>query len=214
MTFRSGFTSVSVVNNRHYSNDSKIKRVTVIGGGLMGSGIVQVAAASGHGVTLVDQSKDLLNEAVARIHNSLARVVKKKFPDNPTEGKDFLDKAVDRISLSTEAEEAVTDCDLVVEAIIENIEIKQKLFSRLDAAAGPGTIFASNTSSLSIAEISTATKRKDKFGGLHFFNPVPMMKLVEVVRTKDISEDAYNSLCAFGKAVGMGFMLQWEFLVS
>ena len=168
----------------------------------MGSGIVQIAAATGHDVTLVDQNQDLLSKASARIRKSLERVVKKRFVDSVEEGRRFLDSTMDRIKCTTDQEAAGANCDLVVEAIVENIGAKQKLFSRLDAIARPETLFASNTSSLSISEIARATGRRDRFGGLHFFNPVPVMKLVEVVRTDLTSERTHNSLCAFGKAVG------------
>ena len=189
-------------SNRGYST-GEINNVTVIGGGLMGSGIVQVAAATGHNVTLVDQNDGLLDKCNARIRKSLERVVKKKFAEDQEGGKKFLDTTLFRIKYSTDPNQACSDCDLVVEAIVENITVKQKLFSQLDKVARSDTIFASNTSSLSISEIAQATNRKDKFGGLHFFNPVPMMKLVEVVRTALTSDHTHNSLCAFGKALGM-----------
>ena len=188
-------------SNRGYST-GEIKNVTVIGGGLMGSGIVQVSAATGHNVTLVDQNDGLLEKCNVRIRKSLERVAKKKFAEDQEGGKKFLDTTLALIKYSTDPNQASSDCDLVVEAIVENITVKQKLFSQLDKVARPDTIFASNTSSLSISEIAQATNRKDKFGGLHFFNPVPMMKLVEVVRTALTSDHTHNSLCAFGKAVG------------
>ncbi|KAJ8933831.1 hypothetical protein NQ314_013753 [Rhamnusium bicolor] len=158
-----------------------IKNVTVIGGGLMGSGIAQVAAQTGHNVTLVEVNADILKKAESSIANSLGRVAKKLYKDDA---------------------KAVKDSDLIVEAIVEKLEIKHKLFKSLDEAAPTKTIFASNTSSLSIGEIASVTNRKDRFGGLHFFNPVPVMKLLEVVRIPETSEETYQALMAWGKAVG------------
>lgn len=198
-------------NNRGYST-GEIKSVTVIGGGLMGSGIVQVSAATGHDVTLVDQNDGLLDKCNIRIRKSLERVVKKKFAKDQEGGKKFLGTTLSRIKYSTDPNQASSDCDLVVEAIVENITVKQKLFSQLDKVARSDTIFASNTSSLSISDIAQATSRKDKFGGLHFFNPVPMMKLVEVVRTDLTSDHTHNSLCAFGKAVGSLYDVFYSFV--
>ena len=211
---RAQWVKLSAINptaNRCYSEGHTydIKRVTVIGGGLMGSGIVQVAAASGHDVTLVDQSTQLLEKSSARIRKSLERVVKKKFADDAEGGRRFMDSTMARIACTTDQESAGANCDLVVEAIVENIAVKQQLFSQLDKTARADTIFASNTSSLPIAEIALATNRRDRFGGLHFFNPVPMMKLVEVVRTDLTSDRTHNSLCAFGKAVGTQHSIQF-----
>lgn len=168
----------------------------------MGAGIAQVASQTGHQVVLVDLSKDVLDKSKARIEESLRRVAKKKFADDKKAGEDFVQTIVSGISVNTSAEEAVKNTDLVVEAIVENIDAKKKLFAALDKAAGPSTIFASNTSSLPIAEIASSTSRKDRFGGVHFFNPVPVMKLVEVVRTPETSEDTFQTLQAWGKALG------------
>ncbi|CAG0893862.1 unnamed protein product [Cyprideis torosa] len=178
-----------------------IKNVTVIGGGLMGSGIAQVAAASGHKVTLVDMNADLLGASMKRIETSLSRVAKKKC-DTEEKAKEMVEGVMKAISTSTSSEDAVKETDLVIEAIVENLKVKQELFKKLDAVAPSSTIFTSNTSSLPIGEIAAETQRKDRFGGLHFFNPVPMMKLLEVVRTPDTSDETFESLLAFGKALG------------
>uniref|UniRef100_V5GTA0 3-hydroxyacyl-CoA dehydrogenase n=1 Tax=Anoplophora glabripennis TaxID=217634 RepID=V5GTA0_ANOGL len=179
-----------------------IKNVTVIGGGLMGSGIAQVAAQTGHNVTLVEVNADILKKAESSIANSLSRVAKKLYKDDASAAKKFVDETQSRIKGSTNTSESVADSDLVVEAIVEKLEVKHKLFESLDKVAPPKTIFASNTSSLSITDIASVTNRKDRFGGLHFFNPVPVMKLLEVVRTPDTSEQTYQALMAWGKAVG------------
>ncbi|XP_063324430.1 hydroxyacyl-coenzyme A dehydrogenase, mitochondrial [Pelmatolapia mariae] len=190
-----GFSSSAVRN-------VVIKNVTIIGGGQMGAGIAQVAASTGHSVTLVDTSDDILKKSIKMIEGSLKRVVKKKFSDKPEAGEEFIKKVVQKVSTSTDAESAVQGSDLVVEAIVENLKIKQDLFSRLDKLAPSHTIFASNTSSLSICDIASSTNRQDRFGGLHFFNPVAMMKLVEVIGTPATSQDTLDSLLDFSKVLG------------
>jgi 3-hydroxyacyl-CoA dehydrogenase len=179
-----------------------IKNVTVIGGGLMGSGIAQVAAQTGHNVTLVEVNADLIKKAESGIAKSLSRVAKKLYKDDPQAAEKFIAESQSRIKGSTDIADAVKDSDLVVEAIVENLEVKHKLFKNLDAVAPPKTMFASNTSSLSIGEIASVTNRKDRFGGLHFFNPVPVMKLLEVVRIPETSDETYEAFMAWGKVVG------------
>ncbi|KAF7265818.1 hypothetical protein GWI33_020888 [Rhynchophorus ferrugineus] len=178
-----------------------IKNVTVIGGGLMGSGIAQVAAQGGNNVTLVEVNSELLKKAEASITNNLGRVAKKLYKDDPNGAKKFVDETQSRLKGSTNPSDAVKDSDLVVEAIVENMSVKHKLFKALDEAAPPKTLFASNTSSLSIGEIAAVVNRKDKFGGLHFFNPVPVMKLLEIVRIPEQSEETYQAFVAWGKAI-------------
>ncbi|KAK9883046.1 hypothetical protein WA026_001254 [Henosepilachna vigintioctopunctata] len=160
-----------------------IQNVTVIGGGLMGSGIAQVAAQAGNNVTVVEVNADVLKKVNNSITNSLQRTLA-------------------RIKGSTEPEAAVQNADLVVEAIVENLNLKHELFKKLDAAAPKSAIFASNTSSLGITDIASVTNRKDRFGGLHFFNPVPIMKLLEVVKTEDTSEETVSAMLEWGKAIG------------
>ncbi|CAH1795458.1 unnamed protein product [Owenia fusiformis] len=184
------------------SRQAAIKHVTVIGGGLMGTGITQVAAQSGHNVTMCDVSDDIVQKGLARIQDSLKRVVKKKYKDDPTAGQKFFDSTMENIRIDTNVERVAASTDLVIEAIIENLDIKQKLFSSLDKVAPQHTIFASNTSSLPIKDIASTCERQDRFGGLHFFNPVPVMKLVEVVRFGATSNETFQSLTDFGQAVG------------
>ncbi|KAB0793405.1 hypothetical protein PPYR_13025 [Photinus pyralis] len=178
-----------------------VKKLTVIGGGLMGSGIAQVAAQTGHNVTLVDLSPQILNRAVKQIDLSLTKVAKTLYRDNSVEADQFIYASKDRLKVSTDASKAVEDSDLVIEAIVESIDAKHALFKILDEAAPPKTIFASNTSSLNISEIAAPVKRKDRFGGMHFFSPVPVMKLLEVIRTPDTSEEAHNKMMACGRAM-------------
>nr|XP_046272631.1 hydroxyacyl-coenzyme A dehydrogenase, mitochondrial [Scatophagus argus] len=190
-----GFSSSAVRN-------VVIKHVTIIGGGQMGAGIAQVAASTGHSVTLVDTNDDILKNAVKGIEGSLKRVVKKKYADKPQAGEEFIHKVLQNVSTATDAGSAVVGTDLVLEAIVENLKIKQGLFGQLDKVAPQHTIFASNTSSLPISDIASSTNRLDRFGGLHFFNPVPMMKLVEVIKTSSTSQETFDSLLNFSKALG------------
>ncbi|XP_010739603.2 hydroxyacyl-coenzyme A dehydrogenase, mitochondrial [Larimichthys crocea] len=190
-----GFSSSAVRN-------VVIKNVTIIGGGQMGAGIAQVAASTGHSVTLVDTNDDILQKAVKGIEGSLKRVVKKKFADKPEAGEEFIQKILQNVSTSTDAASAAQSSDLVLEAIVENLKIKQDLFGQLDKVAPAHTIFASNTSSLPITDIASSTNRLDRFGGLHFFNPVPVMKLVEVIGTSATSQDTFDSLLNFSKKLG------------
>ncbi|CAK6432910.1 unnamed protein product [Pipistrellus nathusii] len=179
-----------------------IKQVAVIGGGLMGAGIAQVAAATGHTVVLVDQADDILAKSKKGIEESLKKIAKKKFADNPQAGSEFVEKTLSNVSTNTDAASVVHSMDLVVEAIVENLKVKNELFKRLDKFASEHTIFASNTSSLQITNIANATTRQDRFAGLHFFNPVPMMKLVEVIKTPMTSQKTFESLLDFSKALG------------
>ena len=168
----------------------------------MGSGITQVAAQTGHRVTLVDLDQNTLDQSTARISKSLARVAKKKFGDDAEGAKSFVENTMGAISTATDACSVVKDTDLVIEAIVENMSVKHRLFKELDSVAPQDVIFTSNTSSLSISEIAEVTSRKDKFGGLHFFNPVPVMKLLEVVKTDNISAETLSTLMSFGKKLG------------
>ncbi|HXM37657.1 MAG TPA: 3-hydroxybutyryl-CoA dehydrogenase [Gemmatimonadales bacterium] len=168
-----------------------IKRVGVLGCGLMGSGIAQVAAAAGYETTVRDVSKELLDRGRAGIEKSLAKFVEKgKLPAAER------DAVLKRLTFTT----AVADLrgvGIVIEAITEDLALKNILFLELDGLCGPATIFASNTSSLTIAEMAAATTRADRFVGLHFFNPVPLMPLVEVVRTVTTSDETFKRAFAF-----------------
>ncbi|XP_015666179.1 hydroxyacyl-coenzyme A dehydrogenase, mitochondrial isoform X1 [Protobothrops mucrosquamatus] len=179
-----------------------IKHVTVVGAGLMGSGIAQVAAATGHTVVLVDQSDEILNKSKKQIEDSLKKLSKKKFADKPEAGVEFVEKALKNITVNTDPVSVVHSTDLVVEAILEHLAPKIELFKTLDTFASEHTIFASNTSSLPITDLANATTRQDQFGGLHFFNPVPLMKLVEVIKTPMTSQKTFESLMDFSRAVG------------
>jgi 3-hydroxybutyryl-CoA dehydrogenase len=173
----------------------QIKKVGVLGCGLMGSGIAQVAATAGYDVTVLEQEQKFLDKGFAGIEKSLAKFAEKGTIKEPAE------TVRARINGTTNRT-ALADCDIIIEAIIENLEEKKKMFSALDGIVKKDAIFASNTSSISITEVAAATKRADKFVGLHFFNPVPLMKLVEVVRTIATSDDAFETAFTFGKSLG------------
>ena len=178
-----------------------ISKVAVLGSGLMGSGIVQVSAQSNFHVTLFDLNEGLLEKARANISKSLARVASKKFKDDAAAAEKFQQETLGRIVATSDINAAVGEADLVVEAIVENLKIKQDLFADIDKIAPSSAIFASNTSSLPITDISNGT-RADKFVGLHFFNPVPVMKLVEVISLETTSNETKDAVVKFGEAVG------------
>ncbi len=176
-----------------------IKKVGVLGCGLMGSGIAQVSAVAGYDVTVLEQEQKFLDKGFAGIEKSLA-----KFAEKPEKTGITPDKAKEsraRIQGAT-SQQALAECDIIIEAIIENVDEKKKTFAALDAIVKKDAIFASNTSSISITEVAAATKRADRFVGLHFFNPVPLMKLVEVVRTIATGDAAFNAAYEFGKSLG------------
>lgn len=161
----------------------------------MGSGIAQVAATAGYDVVVLEQEQSFLDKGFAGIEKSLAKFAEKGTIKEPAEAiRGRLKGTTDR--------NALAQCDIVVEAIIENVEEKKKMFGALDGIVKKDAIFASNTSSISITEVAAATKRPERFVGLHFFNPVPLMKLVEVVRTIATKDDAFEAAFEFGKSLG------------
>lgn len=178
-----------------------IQEVIVIGGGLMGAGIAQVAAQTGHKVTLVDISQQVLDKSNTRIAESIKRVAKKQFKEDAEGAAKFIDSCLSNVSVDTTVDKSIVTADLVLEAVVENMGLKQQLFKEYDSKAPAKTIFASNTSSLPIGEIASSTTRLDRFGGLHFFNPVPVMKLLEVVRIPETSDETFNAMLAWGKAM-------------
>jgi 3-hydroxybutyryl-CoA dehydrogenase len=173
-----------------------IKTIGVIGAGSMGSGIAQVAACAGFQVILSDIQEDFLTRGMGVIRKSLERLSSK--------GKlsDSVETILDRFTATTRLED-LKDSDLVFEVIIENMEKKKELYRNIDQICKPDTIFCSNTSGLSITEMASATKRADRVIGTHFFNPVPLMELVEIIRGNDTSDETYmiaKDLCeSFGK---------------
>ena len=176
----------------------EIRKVGVLGCGLMGSGIAQVAATAGFETVVKEVSDDLIAKGFGGIEKSLA-----KFAEKGTITSDQQREIRGRLSGTTSFNE-LADCDIIIEAIIENLEEKRSTYRQLDEICKPETIFASNTSSLSITEMMTATsaERQRRFIGMHFFNPVPLMKLVEVVKTILTDEAVYEQAVDFGKKLG------------
>lgn len=175
---------------------SSIQKVGVVGCGLMGSGIAQVAAQSGRKTVVREVNDDFLKKGLSRIESFLAKAVEKgKMPAAEKE------KVLGNLQGTTDLK-AFADCDIVIEAVVENLDEKRKLFSELDRICKPSCLFSSNTSSLAIADMAAATKRPDKFVGLHFFNPVPIMKLVEVVKAIGTSDETVAAAKAFGESLG------------
>ena len=173
-----------------------IRKVGVAGCGLMGSGIAQVAAAAGFETVVREVSAELVDKGLKGIEKNLNRLAEK---GTITEAVKVEIRG--RLKGTTSIED-LKNCDLVIEAIIEQLPAKRELFGELDKICPPATVFASNTSSLTITEIATATKRPQRFVGLHFFNPVPVMKLVEVVRTIATDPAVYEEIVAFGAKLG------------
>jgi len=174
----------------------KIEKVGVVGAGLMGSGIAEISAKAGFDVLVREIDEASAERGRARIEKSMNRAVEKE-----KLSAEERDAALARITFTTEVD-ALSDRDLVVEAIVENLEAKNELFGHLDGICGDQTIFASNTSSLTVTDMAAATNRPDRVVGLHFFNPVPVMKLVEVVRTIATSEETFDAVFEFSRAVG------------
>src|SRR5688572_9771039 len=176
----------------------EIRKVGVLGCGLMGSGIAQVAASAGYETVVKEVSEEFINKGFGGIEKSLA-----KFAEKGTITSAQQTEIRGRLS-GTTSFDGLADCDIIIEAIIENLDEKRSTYRQLDELCKPETIFASNTSSISITEMMTATsaERQRRFVGLHFFNPVPLMKLVEVVRTVLTDEAIYEQALAFGKQLG------------
>lgn len=174
----------------------EIKTVGVLGCGLMGAGIAQVCAAAGYRTIVREVEDPLLKKGMGRIEKFLADGV-----DRGKVSADAKQKTLANLSGTTKLED-LADCDLIVEAIVENVDDKAKAFGVLDGVVSERTIFCSNTSSLCITELAAKTTRPDRFAGLHFFNPVPLMKLVEVIRALTTSDETYRTVFAFAESLG------------
>ena len=174
----------------------EIKRVGVLGCGLMGSGIAQVSAQAGYETLVREVSDEVCERGIAGIGKQLGKAVEK--------GKlaaEDRDATLGRLRGTTRLED-LAECDIVIEAVVENLELKNEMWRTLDGVCGPETIFASNTSSLTIADMAAATKRPERMVGLHFFNPVPVMKLVEVVKTIATDPAVFDTAFAFARSLG------------
>jgi 3-hydroxybutyryl-CoA dehydrogenase len=173
-----------------------VRKVGVVGCGLMGAGITQVVAEAGYPVVVREVSDDLVHRGIGRIESFLKKGVEKgKIP------AERMKEVMGRIEGTTSLD-ALAGCDFVIEAVVESLDVKRETYRTLDRVCGPEAIFASNTSSLSITEMAAITRRADRFVGLHFFNPVPLMKLVEVVRSPLTSEAAFEEAVAFARSLG------------
>ena len=173
-----------------------IKTVGVLGCGLMGAGIAQISAAAGLKTIVLEVNEGVLQKGLGRIEKFLT--------DGVARGKVAAadrEKTLANLKGTTSYAD-LKDCDLVIEAIVENVEVKKQAYAQVEAHVGPQCLIASNTSSLCITELAAGTKRPDKVGGLHFFNPVPLMKLVEVIRALTTSQETYEALYAFAQTVG------------
>lgn len=173
-----------------------MKTIGVLGCGLMGAGIAQVSAAAGLRTIVLEVNEAVLAKGLGRIEKFLTASVEK--------GKMTADeKARLLANLSgTTAYADLKDCDLVIEAIVENVDVKRQAYAAVEAVVGPQCLLATNTSSLCVTELAASTTRPDRFGGLHFFNPVPLMKLVEVIRALTTSDATHQALFAFAQALG------------
>jgi len=174
----------------------EIKRVGVVGCGLMGSGITQVCAQSGYHVVVSEINDELLNKGLASINSFLTRSVKRGRVTQQDK-----DSTLARIKGTTNTKD-FGDCDLVIEAVIENLDLKKKIFAELDKICPKHAILATNTSCLSIIDMATVTTRPGKVLGMHFFNPVPLMKLLEIVKTIATSDETLEIAKEFGKSIG------------
>lgn len=173
----------------------EIKRVGVLGCGLMGSGIAQVTAMAGFDVKVLEAEQRFLDKGLASVEKSLAKLAEKgALKESPQAVRSRLEGTLKHADLA--------DCDIVIEAIIENVQAKKEMFTKLDGIVKKEAIFATNTSSISVTEVMAATKRPERFIGLHFFNPVPLMKLVEVVGTIASSNEVIETVMQFGRNLG------------
>lgn len=179
---------------------SSFHKVLVIGGGLMGGGIAQVIAQQGIPVVIVDRTKEDLDLSKTRMIKMITRM----------NGEDAVERVLNNITFSTNYEDG-DDCDLAIEAVPENLELKLEVFKKLDDLLSPHAVLASNTSSLSIAAMSNVTKRPDQVVGMHFFSPVPMMQLVEIVKGMNTSDETVEKIRAFGETIGKKIIIAKDF---
>ena len=184
------------INRLRFGTTMAIQNIAVLGAGQMGNGITQVAAAAGYNVTMIDIQKEYVDKGLATIERSLAKLVAKE-----RMSQEDADATLARISLSTDRADCA-DCDLVVEAVPEIVDLKTSIFAELDSICKPETILASNTSSISISTIADATNRPDKVIGMHFMNPVPIMKLVEVINGNKTSSETNAAVIEASEKMG------------
>ena len=184
------------INRFRFDDTMAIQNIAVLGAGQMGNGITQVAAAAGYKVTMIDIQQEYVDKGLATIERSLGKLVSKE-----RMSQEDADATLARISLSTDRADCA-DCDLVVEAVPEIVDLKTSIFAELDSTCKPETILASNTSSISISTIADATNRPDKVIGMHFMNPVPIMKLVEVINGDKTSTETNAAVIEASEKMG------------
>ena len=175
-----------------------IKKICVLGAGIMGAGIAQAAAVSGYEVNLVDIDQNILNKALTSIKNDIDRFLVRK---NKISAEDAA-KIIKRIHLSTSRNDSIKDVQLIIEAVFEDMDLKKQLFKELDELCAKNVILGSNTSSLSITEMASHAKNQDRIVGIHFFNPAPVMKLVELIKGMNTSEDTLKITKEFSESLG------------
>ncbi|MFQ5607294.1 MAG: 3-hydroxyacyl-CoA dehydrogenase family protein [Candidatus Zixiibacteriota bacterium] len=173
-----------------------VKKIGVVGCGLMGRGIAQIAAQTGYTALVHERKQEFFDKGLAAITKSLDKGIARGKLDEEAKSKTLAN-----ISFAGDLSD-FADCDIVIEAVTENIDVKKAVFTELDGVCKQSCIFASNTSSIPISDMATVTNRRDKFVGMHFFNPVPIMKLVEIVRSIDTSEETFQTAIDLGKALG------------
>ena len=181
----------------------KLENIVVYGSGLMGRGIAQVAATYGCKVALIDLTHDVLNKAQSGIRKSLERIATKRYTNDKAKSDAFVGGTLSRIKCLTPQENKgfLEDSDLVIEAVMEDLSVKQKLFKSIENTVKSSAILVTNTSSLSVKDICRDLNVKDRFAGLHFFNPVPLMKLVEVIKTDQTKPQVIEKLIEFAKSL-------------
>jgi len=180
-----------------------VETIVIVGTGLMGAGIAQVAIESGVRVTMVGRTQEKCTATMGRISGAVEKTAKRRFPDEPQSREEFVKNALNRIDFKLSIFEAnLAEADLVLEAVVENLKVKQKLFADLEPRVSDRCLLVTNTSSLLLEDVGAKLDRPDHFGGLHFFNPVPAMKLVEVVQGPDTSDKTNAALSKFVEQIG------------
>ncbi len=190
-------STIIILNGVHQMKIENVKKICVIGAGLMGNGIAQVCAQAGYQVAMRDIEDNFIEKGLSMINKNLSRGVKK--------GKmtqDQMNEILARIKGTTDLKEATEGADVVIEAIIENRSLKRKVYAELEEICDSNVVFASNTSSISITDMAAATKRPDKFIGMHFFNPVPVMRLVEIIKGYETSDETYQIIDELSQKLG------------
>ncbi|VDN02913.1 unnamed protein product [Thelazia callipaeda] len=200
---RNFYSVCALTYGRQFSSiTSNVRAVCIIGSGTMGSGIAQVAAQASIMVILVDKEDANLHKSKQSIQIKLNRITKNLFKEDVKTQRAVVEDTMKNITITRNLEQGVRKADLVLETIVENLSAKQKLFAEIEAAITRPTLLATNTSSLRLKEVGRNLRNKSNFGGLHFFNPVPVMKLCEVIRVAETSDETFSALQAFGKAIG------------